>query len=341
LASRRGLMLESMERIGGVAWRGYYLTRHRLTKTRVRRSDGLDPPCSPFHMQPPPPRLLLSRFLSTFEGTQLAPYHTSTSYYCRRQVKTALYLFARVIPKHRNQQRSSSQVVQLHSYRWGGLAWPRLRASARRLAVTKTSSMGRLKSNSGCRTCLARKKKCDEASPQCANCKRLGIVCVRRTDLVKGTSAIITPTNLRGKMQGLALPITNGYQPFASDLEKTVSLGSSQVFDPLVSCMAGAEFASVDLLVNFCAKDLLVREAIMAFSAFTKAPSVIDPHKQALKSYQGCIIRLKKTRLDSQADPAQTCFVLTAVCFLGLLEVSITNPIAPAATNRVEESWVW
>jgi hypothetical protein len=201
--------------------------------------------------------------------------------------------------------------------------------------------MGRLKSNSGCRTCLARKKKCDEVSPQCGNCKRLDIVCVKRKDLVKGMPAFVTPTNLRGKMQGLALPITNGYQPFASDLEKMVSLGSSQVFDLLVSCMAGTEFASVDLLVNFCAKNLLVREAIMAFSAFTKAPSVVDPHKEALKSYQRCIVRLKQTRLDSQADPSQTCFILTAVCFLGLLEVSVTHLIASAIANRIEESWVW
>ena len=142
-------------------------------------------------------------------------------------------------------------------------------------------------------------------------------------------------------MLGLALPIDSGYQPFASDLEKMVSLGSSQVFDPLVSRMAGTEFASVDLLVNFCAKNLLVREAIMAFSAFTKAPSVVDPHKEALKSYQGCIIRLKKTRLDSQADPSQTCFILTAVCFLGLLEVSVPRPITPTVANNVKESWVW
>lgn len=142
-------------------------------------------------------------------------------------------------------------------------------------------------------------------------------------------------------MQGLALPISNGYQPFASDLEKMVSLGSAQVFDPLVSCMAGTEFASVDLLVNFCAKNLLVREAVMAFSAFTKAPSAVDPHREALKSYQGCIVRLKQTRLDGQADPSQTCFVLTAVCFLGLLEVSLTHSISPTAANHIEESRVW
>lgn len=191
---------------------------------------------------------------------------------------------------------------------------------------TKTASMGRLKSNSGCRTCLARKKKCDEVSPQCGNCKRLDIVCVKRTDLVKGMPALITPTNLRGKMQSLALPISNGYPPFASDLEKTVSLASSRVLGPFVSRMAGTEFASMDLLVNFCAKNLLVREAIMAFTAFTQAPSVVDPHKEALKSYQCCITRLKRTRLDSQADTSQTCFILTAVCFLGLLEVSTICP---------------
>jgi len=183
--------------------------------------------------------------------------------------------------------------------------------------------MGRLKSNSGCRTCLARKKKCDEVLPQCGNCKRLDIVCVKRTDLVKGIPALVTPTNLRGKMQRLALPISNGHQPFASDLERTVSLESFNVLGAFVSRTAGAEFASMDLLVNFCAKDLLVREAIMAFTAFTQAPSVIDPHKQALKSYQGCITRLKQTRLDSQADTSQTCFIITAVCFLGLLEVSL------------------
>jgi len=182
--------------------------------------------------------------------------------------------------------------------------------------------MGRLKSNTGCRTCLARKKKCDEVSPQCGNCKRLDIVCVRRTNLLEGTPTVITPTNLKARMQGPVLPISNGYRPLASDLERMVSLGSSQVFNPLVSCTAGTEFASVDLLINFCAENLLVREAIMAFSVFTKAPAVVDQHKEALKSYQGCIVRLKQTRLDNQTDPTQNCFILTAICFLGLLEVS-------------------
>jgi hypothetical protein len=56
-------------------WRRGYLTRHKPTRSRARRSDGLDPPCSPFHMQPPPPRLLLSRFLSILDGIQLAVWH--------------------------------------------------------------------------------------------------------------------------------------------------------------------------------------------------------------------------------------------------------------------------
>jgi hypothetical protein len=81
-------------------WRRGYLTRHKPTRSRARRSDGLDPPCSPFHMQPPPPRFLLSRFLSILDGIQLAPYHSSTSHYCRRQVKTAVPPLARVISRH-------------------------------------------------------------------------------------------------------------------------------------------------------------------------------------------------------------------------------------------------
>jgi len=182
--------------------------------------------------------------------------------------------------------------------------------------------MGRLKSNSGCRTCLVRKKKCDEVSPQCGNCTRLGIVCVKRTNLVEGQPATVTPTNLKGKVPGLALPITNGYRPFASDLEKSFSLGSSRVLSAFVSCMAGPGFEDLELLVNFCAQDGLVRQAIAAFAAFTQAPSAVDGHKEALKNYQGCITQLKRTRIDSQVDATQTCFMLTAICFLGLLEVS-------------------
>ena len=151
----------------------------------------------------------------------------------------------------------------------------------------------------------------------------------------------VISTNLRGKMQPPVLPITNGHQPFASDLEKRVSLDSSQIFAPLVSCMAGADFTSVELLVSFCAQNLVVREAIMAFSAFTQAPSVVGGHKQALESYQGCITRLKRTQLDGRADLTHNYSILTAVCFLGLLEVSTANFDAPTPADRFEESWVW
>jgi len=57
LASWRRLPLDQVDetlmgRIAGVAWLFDKAKTHQTPGT-VRRSDGLDPPCSPFHMQPP------------------------------------------------------------------------------------------------------------------------------------------------------------------------------------------------------------------------------------------------------------------------------------------------
>jgi hypothetical protein len=71
-----------------VAWRGY-LTRHRNTRTpATRRSDGPDPPRSPFHMQPPRRG---SSYLASYSRRVSTGYNCTIpfSYYCRRQVKTS------------------------------------------------------------------------------------------------------------------------------------------------------------------------------------------------------------------------------------------------------------
>lgn len=125
-----------------------------------------------------------------------------------------------------------------------------------------------LKSKKGCLTCLARKKKCDEAKPICGHCARLGLACVRRETAPDSQSEqTITSTNLKARGPPLQLAITNGYPPFRNDFERQVTLESSTVLQPQVSCAAGAWYREESMFGRFCTQNRLVREAIVAYSA--------------------------------------------------------------------------
>lgn len=190
--------------------------------------------------------------------------------------------------------------------------------------------MARLKSRTGCLTCIARRKKCDEALPKCGDCSRLQLACVRRerancreeeTGKVSRKSAITT-TNLKGRTPTLRMTVTNGYPPFQSDLEKELSMNSPQALKLLVSRIAGEGFGDVTLFGTFCTQSPLVREAVVAFTAFNSGATYEDSYKLALKSYQKCVTDLKDSRAYELEDPGQQDCVLTAINFLGLLEVS-------------------
>ncbi|KAK4613697.1 hypothetical protein CLAFUW4_08756 [Fulvia fulva] len=178
-----------------------------------------------------------------------------------------------------------------------------------------------LKSKTGCLTCLARKKKCDEVRPKCGHCQRLGLACVRREtapDLQSEQN--ISSTNLKAKGPPPRLAITNGYPPFRSDFERQVTLESSTVLRPLVSRMAGTWYLEETMFGRLCTQNRLVREAIVAFSAFGQDDRNEHSLKLSIENYQSCIMRLKQTRAFEHEDPTETVTAIVAIVFLGLLE---------------------
>lgn len=182
--------------------------------------------------------------------------------------------------------------------------------------------MDKLKSKTGCLTCVARRKKCDEIEPKCGHCARLNITCVRRRQGTEREVVLISSTNLRARRSPpLQSPITNGYPPFKSDFERQLSIESPGALAALVSCMAGPGFRDVLLFGTFCAESRLVRQALVAFSAYNQGPRCDDSYKLSLKSYQYCITTMKQNRSYEGEKPAEQDRVLTAIMFLGLLEV--------------------
>lgn len=187
-------------------------------------------------------------------------------------------------------------------------------------------SMDRLKSKTGCLTCLARRKKCDEVVPQCGHCGRLGLNCVRRDQLSGSGSnaAAISSTNLKAtKGVLLRASITNGHPPFGSDFEKQLSIESPGALAALVSCMAGPGFRDVLLFGTFSAESRLVRQALVAFSAYNQGPRCGDSYKLSLRSYQNCVLNLRSSRLMDSPSSTEQNYALTAIMFLGLLEVRV------------------
>lgn len=177
----------------------------------------------------------------------------------------------------------------------------------------------RLKSKSGCLTCVARKKKCDEKVPRCGHCERLGLACRSRSTQVH---APVTSTNMREKSVSPQFAISSGYPPFANDLERRITLASSKILSPFVSRVAVAGFSDMPLLGRFCVQNRLVREAIVAFSLACDPCASETHYKISLRGYQRCIAGLQGVQAHTSQNTEESIFLLTAICFLGLLEVN-------------------
>lgn len=172
--------------------------------------------------------------------------------------------------------------------------------------------MTRLKSKTGCLTCIARKKKCDEATPVCGHCSRLHLTCVRRNSGRSSTTAI-SLTNIRSKPT-IRAPISPGHPPFQNDQEREVSIRSPRILERLISRIADPSFQEVHIFARLCIQSPLVRDAVMAFEAYDKGSEI-----GSLGSYQSCIFRMQHGSVFSSEPPE---LAMTAVLFLGLLEVS-------------------
>lgn len=180
-----------------------------------------------------------------------------------------------------------------------------------------------LKSRSGCLTCLARKKKCDEALPKCSHCQRLGLACISRSQ--RHYKVAISSTNLKKGSTSILPVVSNGYPAFKSPLEQKLCLASPDVLNILISDgIADKGFKGVILLGRFCTQSRLVREAIVAFAAFGLHNNGDEYYKLSLRSYQGCLSTLQRTRTYESQDSKEKDFAIIAIMFLGLLEVRLS-----------------
>jgi hypothetical protein len=131
----------------------------------------------------------------------------------------------------------------------------------------------------------------------------------------------VTLTNIREKSISPRAPISTGYPAFTSDTEKRVTLVSSQILEAFISWVADPSFHDLPLIGRLSVQSRLVREAIVAFSvAYVPEPSDFH-YKMALRSYQSCIAGIQGLQPYDRRNSKESITLLTAVCFLGLLEV--------------------
>lgn len=183
----------------------------------------------------------------------------------------------------------------------------------------------KLRSRSGCLTCVARKKKCDEAVPRCGLCVRLNLSCLQRKDATGSQSRLsISSTCLRARKPApqLQRPVSNGYPAFKDVTEQRLTVASSRLLGQFVSHLARPEYQDLAIIPTAATQVVLVRDAVIAFAVYLQRDKYSDSYQRSIRCYQRCIKALTKSRLYQSSCSAERNLALLATLFIGLLEVS-------------------
>lgn len=191
----------------------------------------------------------------------------------------------------------------------------------------------KLKSKTGCLTCLTRRKKCDEALPKCGSCRRLHLACVPRGGVAGsgGSGNLVVNTSLRvALLRGVGAsptpsPALNSadHEPFRNDFERRVTLHCHDLFNGLCSALAEPTYHNLDILRRMCCRSRLVRGAVVAYSADNPWVSYgMLPDHLAVQHYQTCVgmLLVQIPHFDALSWDEQDAVVVT-VFFLGSYEV--------------------
>lgn len=182
-----------------------------------------------------------------------------------------------------------------------------------------------LRSKTGCLTCIARRKKCDERRPVCGDCHRLGLKCVSREGVRRKDephSIVTSATCVRVQTWTLS----NGYQRFHDEAERRLSVECPSVLGAFVSQVAGDEYRNLTFLTNAAIRDVWVRQAVVAFSAaFQPADHDHRSMKEiCLRNYHACTQNIRKS-LSGPSSYWEADNMIISLTLLGIMEVPTTR----------------
>lgn len=176
-----------------------------------------------------------------------------------------------------------------------------------------------LRSKTGCLTCIARRKKCDEHRPVCGNCHRLSLKCVPRANVNarhERPSVATSATCLRVQ----TWTFSDGYEPFHDEAERRLSIECPAVLGSFISRMAGDQYRDLTFLTNAAIKDTWVRQAVVAFSAAFHVADNRNKNEICLRNYHACTQNIRKY-LSGPSTYWEADNMIISLLLLGILEV--------------------
>ena len=190
----------------------------------------------------------------------------------------------------------------------------------------------RLRTLSGCLTCRRRRKKCDEARPQCTSCSKLGLRCVwnSSTGSSEGKAhrshAEVVEIGQHDHQHGLVLrkhqqQLSLHGQDFQPELTAQCSSWIASALSPL----ALAQWRSAETLMAELQGCRVGREAIAAFTATIVShgegsgqPIELELKSQALAGVRSGVLQYAHGDLQRRSLPA----LIISVFLLAFTEVS-------------------
>lgn len=179
---------------------------------------------------------------------------------------------------------------------------------------------GALRSKTGCLTCIARRKKCDEHRPVCGDCHRLSLKCVLRENVKKRDehrSIAMSTTCLRAQ----SWTLSDGYERFHDEAERRLSMECPSVLGCFVSRVAGDQYRDLTFLTNAAIRDVWVRQAVVAFSAAFQPVDHRNKNEICLRNYHACTRNIRKY-LSGPSTSWEANDMIISLTLLGILEVS-------------------
>jgi hypothetical protein len=191
----------------------------------------------------------------------------------------------------------------------------------------------RLRTLSGCLTCRRRRKKCDEARPQCTSCSKLGLRCVwiaPSTGGVEGKAHKVHAEVLgivqHDHQRGLVLRKHQQQLSLHSqDLQPGLTAQCSSWIASALSPLALAQWRSAETLMAELQGCRVGREAIAAFTATIVShgegsgqPIELELKSQALAGVRSGVLQYAHGDLQRRSLPA----LIISVFLLAFTEVS-------------------
>lgn len=177
--------------------------------------------------------------------------------------------------------------------------------------------MPRTNSHSGCSRCKQRRKKCDEARPQCSACAKWKWACIYGSSEPSHPARSTVQLKLRssGLSGGL---IQNGEQEVEGWVLRDIPQSIKAFFSPLTA----AHIQKLQTLWQLMAGHELLRNALVA--CFSVILEQTEPLTQLSQNSYGRTLRTLRSSVTSDSlDQESFMCVIASIVFLGKMEVSV------------------